>query len=67
MSSPSRFPQVALRLFGSNIIRRVKTGEVLSNNLICGVLFDFLCARIPGHDVTSRIEHIDGVFFDAIH
>jgi hypothetical protein len=67
MSLTSRFAQIALRPVSSNILGCIKTGEVFPDNFVCRVSFNLLCTGIPCHDVAGRVEHVDGVFFDAIH
>ncbi len=67
MSLTSGFAQIALRLVSSDILDCIKAGEVFSDNFFRRVSLDFLCARIPCHDVAGRVEHLDGVFSDAIN
>jgi hypothetical protein len=56
--------QIALRLFGRNILRRVEAGEIFPDDFGRRVLLDLLGALVPCHHVSRRINHIDGVFFD---
>lgn len=51
----------------SRVILKYKSRRNLSDDFFGGVLLNFLCTRVPCHDVSGRLEQVDGVLFDAIH
>src|SRR5713101_3699856 len=53
VASARRLAQIALRFLG--------------RDFLCRILLDVLCAGVPCHDVSYRIERVDGIFLHAIH
>ena len=67
MASTRCFTQIALRLTAGNILRGIEAGKVLPDDFLRRVALDFLCPWVPRHHVAVRVEHVDRVFFHAIH
>ena len=63
----SCFAQITLGLASSDVFCGIETGKVLTYNFSRHVAFDLLGSLVPRHDSAVRIEHVNGVFFDAIH
>jgi len=61
-----RTPFFCVHPASGNVFCGIKTGKVLPYNFLRHVAFDLLCSCVPRHDSAVRVEHVDGVFFDAI-
>jgi hypothetical protein len=57
--------QRELRLAPGAILFRVESGEMLTDDLVCGISLDALRARVPVGDGALGVEHIDGVILHA--
>ena len=50
-----------------DILSSIKTGEVLSDDLVGAVAFDALRPAVPGRHFPRRIDHINRDVMDAFH
>ena len=55
MSIPGCFAEISFRLPSGNILGRIEAGKVLPDDFLHRISFDFLCARVPRHDVPVRV------------
>src|SRR6185369_13971134 len=58
--------ELALQLAGSDILRRIKDGEMLADDFVGPVFLDALGAGIPAGDVAMHVEGEDRVVDDIL-
>ena len=49
------------------VLIRIKTGKMLTDDLLRGIALDALSANVPACDDTLRVQHEDGVILYAVH
>ena len=48
------------------ILRRIKAGEVLTENFLAGITFHAGCSGIPAEYAAIRVNHVNREILDAI-